>query len=215
MTANRELIEQMQDPDLFNAETSERAIDEIDRARAAEYSLLSTLLARSPDAQLISRLARLEGDASPLGLAHAALGQAAAKTDAESAAREYFALFVGLGRGELLPYASYYLTGFLNSRPLARVRETLARIGVERAEGESEPEDHAAILCEVMAGLAGGDIAAPAVTDRQFFETHLAPWIGRFFADLERAESAGFYARVGALGRVFVEIETEAFTLPA
>ncbi len=66
-----------------------------------------------------------------------------------------------------------------------------------------------------MAGLVGGNISAPAGTDREIFETHLAPWIGRFFADLERAQSGEFYARVGALGRVFVEIESEAFALPA
>ena len=58
-------------------------------------------------------------------------------------------------------------------------------------------------------------MAVPLDAEREIFETHLAPWIGRFFADLERAEPAGFYARVGALGRTFVEIETTAFTLPA
>jgi TorA maturation chaperone TorD len=205
----------MQNPDLIDAKAAKRVVEEIDCARAAEYSLLSTLLAGSPDVQLIGRLAGLGGDSTSLGLAHAALAEAAAKADPDRVAREYFDLFVGLGRGELLPYASYYSTGFLHSRPLARVREDLARIGVERAEGESEPEDHAAILCEVMAGLAGGDITAPAGTDREIFETHLAPWIGRFFADLERTESANFYARVGALGRVFMEIESQAFALPA
>jgi TorA maturation chaperone TorD len=66
-----------------------------------------------------------------------------------------------------------------------------------------------------MAGLAGGQIPAPVEAEREFFEKHLAPWVGRFFADLERAESADFYARVGAVGRTFVDIETEAFTLPA
>ncbi|MEJ0095790.1 MAG: molecular chaperone TorD family protein [Methylocella sp.] len=205
----------MQDADPFDAETAKRVVDELDRARAAEYSLLSTLLAGSPDAQLIGRIAGLGEDLSPLGRAHAALGKAAARADADSVAREYFDLFIGVGRGELLPYASYYQTGFLHSRPLARVREALARIGVARADGETEPEDHAAILFEVMAGLVGGNISAPAGTDREIFETHLAPWIGRFFADLERAQSGEFYARVGALGRVFVEIESEAFALPA
>ncbi len=96
--------------------------------------------------------------------------------------REYFDLFVGLGRGELLPYASYYLTGFLYERPLARLRGDLKRLGIEQTEGQSEPEDHAAILCEIMAGLAGGDIDAPPGADREIFEKHMAPWIGRFFA---------------------------------
>jgi TorA maturation chaperone TorD len=113
---------------------------------------------------------------------------------------EYFDLFEGLGRSRFLPYASYYMTGSLYGEPLARLREALQRLGLERAAHNSEPEDHAAILCEVMARLAGGDIAAPAEAEREIFGAHLAPWMGRFFADLERVGSAEFYARVGAVG---------------
>jgi TorA maturation chaperone TorD len=127
--------------------------------------------------------------------------------------REYFKLFIGLGRGDLLPYASYYLTGFLNERPLARLREDLARLGIERAEGNLEPEDHAATLCEIMAGLAGGQFPAPEGAERQLFERHIAPWMGRLFADMENAEEAAFYRNVGTIGRLFLEIEAEAFTL--
>jgi TorA maturation chaperone TorD len=192
---------------------SKRVVDEIDHARAQEYALLSVLLSRSPDIQMIERLALLRGDASQLGTAHKALGEAASRVNEESAAREYFDLFGGLGKGLLLPYASHYLTGSLYGRPLGRIRETLQQLGIERAAGNSEPEDHAAILCEVMAGLIGGDIASPAGADREFFEKHLAPWIGQFFVDLEKAESANFYARVGLLGRTFVDIETEGFAL--
>jgi TorA maturation chaperone TorD len=188
-------------------------VDEVDLARAREYSLLSTLLLRSPDGELIGRLANLRGDASPLGIAHTALGEAAARVGAEGITREYFNLFVGVGRGELLPYASYYLTGFLNARPLAQLRQTLQRIGIEAADGLTEPEDHAAILFEIMGGLAGGGIASPAGTEREIFENHVASWIGRFFMDLEQAKSADFYARVGALGRTFIAIEIEAFTI--
>jgi TorA maturation chaperone TorD len=202
-------------PDLFGGESTSSSIDDVDAARASEYALLATLLIRSPDAALLARLARLRGDASPLGLAHAALGEAAAHADAERVGREYFDLFIGVGRGELLPYASYYLTGFLHERPLARLRGDLKRLGVERAEGEPEPEDHAAIICEIMAGLASRRIAAPAGTDKEIFEKHLAPWLGRFFSDLEDAEAADFYASVGRLGKVFIEIEAEAFALPA
>jgi TorA maturation chaperone TorD len=206
-------MEQMREsrPDI----SSGRVIDEIDRARAQEYALLATLLSRSPDSQMIGRLALLRGDASPLGAAHAALGEAAGRADEASAAREYFDLFTGLGRGAILPYSSHYLTGSLYGRPLARLRETLQHLGIARGAGHSEPEDHVAILCEVMAGLVGGDIAGPAGTDREFFEKHLAPWIRRFFVDLEHAKSADFYARVGSLGRVFVDVETEAFALSA
>ncbi len=147
-------------------------------------------------------MARLRGDASPLGLAHAALGEAAARIDHEAVGREYFDLFVGVGRGELLPYASYYLTGFLYERPLARLRADLKRLGIERAEGQSEPEDSAATLCEIMAGLAGGTIEAPPDAEREIFENHIAPWMGRFFADLvDQSRRRNFYARVGALGQ--------------
>ena len=203
-------------PDLY-AEHAGTAgdLDEVDAARAQEYALISVLLARAPDALLLQRLATLRGDASPLGLAHAALGEAAEHTDVERVEREYFDLFIGLGRGELLPYGSYYLTGFLHERPLARLRAHLDKLGIERAEGQAEPEDHAAILCEIMAGLASRRFSAPAGSDRDMFEQHLAPWIGRFFLDLEHAEAADFYRRVGALGRVFMQIETEAFALPS
>jgi TorA maturation chaperone TorD len=189
--------------------------DEIDAARAREYALLSTLLARAPDAQLLSRLADLQGDATPLGVAHVALAQAASRTTVERAEREYFDLFIGIGRGELLPYGSYYVSGFLYERPLARLRATLSRLGIERAAGHAEPEDHAAILCEIMAGLAGGRFTAHPQAEREFFEHHVAPWIGRFFADLEQAQAAHFYQAAGTLGRVFIELETEAFALPA
>ena len=196
------------------SEESTGTVDELDLARAQEYSLLSTLLLRSPDAEMLERLVSLRGDVSALGLAHAALGQAAARTDAASAAREHHSLFTGLGRGELLPYASYYRTGFLHGRPLATLRQTLQRIGVERLDAQREPEDHAAILLEIMAGLANGTIPAPAGTDREIFDEHLAPWIARFFVDLEKAAAAGFYGSVGTVGRTFVEIETRGFLLP-
>jgi TorA maturation chaperone TorD len=199
-------------PDLFGPVAN--LPDEVDAARAQEYALLATLLARAPDAQLLSRLAKLRGDPSPLGMAHAALGEAAARSDVEAVGREYFDLFVGLGRGELLPYGSYYLTGFLYERPLARLRGDLKRLGIERADGQAEPEDGAATLCEIMAALAGGTIEAPPEAGREFFEKHIAPWMGRFFADLAISEMAQFYARVGALGQTFLEIEAEAFKLP-
>jgi TorA maturation chaperone TorD len=200
-------------PDLFG-DSAAGDVDEVDVARAQEYALLAALLARAPDAGLLARLAELRGDASPLGVAHVALAQAASATTVERVEREFFDLFIGLGRGEFLPYGSYYLTGFLHDRPLARLREDLRQLGITRAEGQVEPEDHVAILCEIMASLASGHFSAPAGADRQLFEKHLAPWIGRFFTDLERAETAGFYRWIGTLGRVFMAIETEAFALP-
>jgi len=189
--------------------------DEIDAARAREYALLAILLSRAPDEALLTRIARLPGDTSLLGVDHAAVAEAARSADAAEVEREYFALFTGVGRGELLPYGSYYLAGFLHDRPLARLREDLAKLSLERTASQAEPEDHAAILCEVMAGVVSGRFPAAPGSDRLLFEKHLAPWIGRFFADLERAKSAKFYRAVGALGRAFIDIETEAFALPA
>jgi TorA maturation chaperone TorD len=201
-------------PDLFSKTDRHQDLDEVDVARAQQYALLAALLARAPDQVFLDRIAALRGDPSPLGLAHAALAEAASGADAERVQQEFFDLFIGIGRGELLPYGSYYLTGFLQERPLARLRDDLRALGIERAQGTVEPEDHAAILCEIMAGLIDRRLTATAGADRHIFDRHLAPWIGRFFADLEGAETADFYRHVGMVGRVFIEIETEAFTLP-
>jgi TorA maturation chaperone TorD len=200
-------------PDLYSEAVVSGDIDEVDAARAREYALLSALLSRVPSKSFLGQLARLRGDATPLGLAHARLGEAAADTTPADVEREYFDLFIGIGRSELLPYASYYLTGFLNERPLARLREDLARLGIERVEGNNEPEDHAATLCEIMSGLAARSFPAPPGTERELFEKHIQPWMGRLFADMEIANGAKFYRSVGALGRIFLDIETEAFAL--
>src|SRR5581483_2768096 len=198
-------------PDLYSEANVSPDVDEVDAARAQEYALIASLLARAPDKKMLDRLSELRGDPTPLGVAHAALADAASLAVPEKIEREFFDLFIGLGRGELLPYGSYYLTGFLHERPLARLRDDLNRIGIARADGVVEPEDHAAILCEIMSGIAGGRLPAPAGSDRTIFEKHMAPWMGRFFADLEAAQSAtNFYRRVGSLGRIFMEIEAEA-----
>jgi TorA maturation chaperone TorD len=188
-------------------------IDEIDQLRAAEYGLLSLLLGKAPDAETLKRVATLKGDASDLGIAHIELSVAAAASDDRTVSKEFFDLFVGLGRGELLPYASYYLTGFLHERPLARVREDFNTLGIERAGPSREPEDHIAILLEVMSGLARGEFEADFSEQVRFFERHLKPWAARMFADLEMSQSAKFYRAVGRVGRIFMELESEAFTL--
>jgi TorA maturation chaperone TorD/DNA-binding transcriptional regulator YdaS (Cro superfamily) len=203
-------------PDLYGPSevqvSSKPEIDEIDALRAAEYGLLSLLLGKAPDADTLLRVAALKGDASDLGVAHIELAAAAAADD-RAVSKEFFALFIGLGRGELLPYASYYMTGFLHERPLARVREDLDVLGIERAGASREPEDHIATLLEVMAGLARGDFEADFAEQAHFFERHLKPWASRMFADLEMSRSANFYRAVGRVGRVFMELESEAFTL--
>lgn len=205
-------------PDLYpesDALPSAREVDEIDLVRAQEYGLLGALLGRAPSREILGRLSALKGDATLLGLAHIALAEAARAAEPDRVSREFFDLFVGLGQGELLPYGSYYLTGFLHERPLARLREDLSRLGIERAEAHREPEDHVAILCEVMAGLCSGAFGAGPGEDRRFFERHLKPWAARFFADLETADGARFYRAVGLVGRTFVEIEAEAFAMDA
>lgn len=203
-------------PDLYGMPDAAAAdVDEIDRLRAHEYDLLAVLLGRAPAKDLLERLSELKGDATPLGLAHIALAELASDIDPDELSREFFDLFIGVGRGELLPYASYYLTGFLNERPLARVREDLNGLGIERAEGHHDPEDHLAILCEVMAGLAAGRFEVESGAERRFFERHLKPWAARFFADLETARHARFYRPVGTIGRIFMEIEAQAFAMDA
>ncbi len=200
-------------PDLYNEPAVEdHAIDPVDAARAREYALLAALLSCPPSNALLREIAELGGDATPLGRAHAAMAEAASEAMTTGVEREYFDLFVGLGRGELLPYASYYLTGFLNERPLSRLRESLASLGIERAENNFEPEDHASTLCEIMAGLAAGRFPASPDAQRAFFEKHVAPWMSRLFADMESTASAKFYRTVGSLGRLFLEIEALAFT---
>ena len=204
-------------PDLYGPAgyqvTSKSEIDEIDQLRAAEYGLLSLLLGKAPDAETLKRVATLKGYGSDLGMAHVELAAAAAATDDRAASKEFFDLFIGLGRGELLPYASYYLTGFLHERPLARVRQDLDALGIERVGTSREPEDHIAILLEVMAGLARGDFDADFEQQSRFFDRHLKPWAVRMFADLEMSQSTRFYRAVGRVGRVFMELESEAFTL--
>lgn len=200
-------------PDLYGEGIVAASVDEVDAGRAQEYALLSALLSRAPSKNLLTQLAGLRGDATPIGVAHLGLAEAASRLTLAQIEREYFDLFIGLGRGELLPYASYYLTGFLNERPLSRLREDLAQLGIERVDNNFEPEDHAATLCEIMAALAGGSFPSGEEAERQIFDKHVAPWMGRLFADMERADSADFYRQVGTLGRLFLEIETEAFTL--
>ena len=202
----------MDGTDALVRDTSAEA-DEVDRARSGQYALLSSLLLRAPDADLLARLSRLQGTATPLGLAQIALAQAAASASARAVKREYADLFIGVGRGELLPYASYYLTGFLNERPLARLRGDMQRLGLERAEGHNDPEDHLGTLCEIMSGFAGGHFEVSADDEGAFFARHIAPWAGRFFADLEKAKAASFYRAVGAVGRIFIDIEAEGFAM--
>lgn len=196
--------------------TDKSPVAEEDRLRADLYAFLATLLSSPAQADQIAALRGLTGDDTELGQGIAALAAVAGVATPESVEREYNALFIGLGRGELLPYASYYLTGFLNEKPLARLRGHMAQLGIARSDDVKEPEDHIASLCEMMAGLIRGDFAAGplSIADQHaFFNTHIATWAGHFFADLEGAEGSVFYAPVGKIGRAFMDIEIEAFRM--
>ena len=198
--------------------SSLRAIEEVgeeDRLRADLYDFLAALLARPPDMQLLSRCRDLSGDASELGQSIAALARVAAAATPQSVEREFNRLFIGIGRGELVPYGSYYLTGFLNEKPLANLRNDMAELGIERAADVFEPEDNIASLCEMMAGLIVGRFGTRVSLSRQkaFFDRHIAPWAAPFFDDLKGAKGSVFYAPVGAIGRSFMDIEKEAFRM--
>jgi TorA maturation chaperone TorD len=185
-----------------------------DLLRSQQYGFLSRVLYRAPDADLINSIAGMTGDDTALGQAYAALAARASEADQQAVEREFFELFIGVGRGELLPYASFYQTGFLNERPLAEVRADMARLGLKRAQGRHEPEDHIAALFEVMAELSAGRIApSGGIDEAGFFARHIAPWAGQFFDDLAIAPSADFYRPLAEVGRIFVEIESRAFAL--
>ena len=188
-------------------------VSDEDAARAQCYTLLAHLLHAPPNQDLLDIARALRSDRSELGQALGALASIAQQITVESAEREYSALFIGLARGELLPYASYYLTGFLHEKPLADLRGDMARLGIGRRADVSEPEDHIASLCEMMAGLITGAFDGPASLERQrqFFTKHLAPWAPRFFEDLQAAKSAVLYMPVGRIGRLFLAVEAEAF----
>ena len=190
-------------------------IDALDAARADEFELIGALLWRAPTAETLATLQSLRGDASPLGMAHLALAEAAAEATPDQVRDEFFRLFIGVGRGELLPYASYYLTGFLHERPLALVREDMGRLGLARAERVGEPEDHIAVLMDIQARLIRGEVSGEGVDEASFFARHIQPWADRFFADLAIAETARFYRAVGRVGSLYLSIETQAASLPA
>lgn len=201
----------------MTAQTETLSVDPEDRLRADLYNFIGLLLARPADEMLLEQTTALSGDDSPLGQAIAGLARVAKASKPKAIEREFNALFIGLGRGELLPYASYYLTGFLNEKPLARLRQDMAALQVTRADTVFEPEDSMASLMETMGGLIVGRFGTPAGIDRQktFYNNHIGPWATHFYTDLEAAKASVFYASVGAVGREFMAIEREAFRMTA
>jgi len=188
-----------------------------EQLRANVYALLGRLLASPPDESLRQSLGEA-GSSSAAGdpdmdAAWQLLATSAERADPMSLADEYQDLFIGLGRGEVVPYASWYLTGFLMELPLAQLRGDLRALGIERQEGVREPEDHAAALCDTMALLITADPPVSLQRQQQFFSRHIEPWLARFFGDLQQAQSARFYRAVGILGERFLAIESEAFRI--
>ena len=185
-----------------------------DRAvRANTYGLLGALLARPPGQAMFDLLASMEIPSDDgLGAAWRGLESAAQRADVESVDDEYHDLFIGVGRGELIPYGSWYRTGFMMDKPLAVLRSDLAALGFERQDDVKEPEDHAAALLETMALI----VASPehgVDVQRRFFDHHVAPWMRALFADLQTADSARFYRAVGQFGDQFMAFEMQYLSI--
>ena len=193
------------------------AIESGDAARAEIYLLLGALLAGPPDEGVLELLQEIDaGDpgANSMAATWQALQAAAQDTDVSRLGDEYFSLFIGLGRGELLPYASFYIHGFLMEKVLASLRSELQRLGFELQEGISEPEDHVAALCEAM-GMIISESGLSFEQQAAFYQAYIANWMPDFFADLGEAESAHFYKSVATLGQQFMEIESQYLAMPA
>ncbi len=184
------------------------------RWRSNTYALLARLLSAAPDTVLLTMLARLPpplpDNPQPLPLAWRELSRAAGATTVTDAAEEFAILFIGMTRGELLPYGSFYQTGFLQEKPLADLRADLQTLGIQRQEQTPEPEDHIAALCEVMSLL----IMEQHPRQAEFFQRHLIPWQKRFFADLQGCAAAKFYRTVARLGNAFMDLEAQYLSLP-
>ena len=185
--------------------------------RANTYALLARLLRTYPDAEALSEFSRFQTDDTEMGRALAALAEAARDATPGSVDDEFHDLFIGVGESELTPYTSYYLTGFVYEKPLAKLRLAMAELGISQGDDVAEPEDHIASLCEIMCGLITGAFGEPADLARQqaMFDEHIAPWAERFFEDLETASSANFYKSVGTIGKLFMRIESQAFEMAA
>ena len=191
------------------------SVSEEDALRADMYDFLASLLRKEPSDDLIAKVAQLSGDDTPIGRASAVLAHLAKTMDNGLIRNEYVEMFIGVGRGEILPFASYYLTGFLNDKPLANLRAEMMEIGIVRVDGVKEPEDHIASLFDMMSGLIQGQFGKTFTIAEQakFFNKHIEPWAGLLMRDIEAAKTVVFYAPVGTIGKTFLEIESAAFSM--
>ena len=178
--------------------------------RADIYLLLSTLFRQQPTNELITFLSELETEQSESAMQQAwnQLKQAAIESQPEALADEYQELFIGIGRGEVVPFASWHLTGSLMEKPLASIRHDLALLGLEREEQVKEPEDHFSALCEVMSVLTGEEEELQQV----FFNKHLGTWFESLTKQVKNAENANFYRAVAELTQAFMTLEQVRFS---
>ena len=188
-----------------------------EQARADMYALLGALLAAPPTEALLDLLRDIRPEENAEKGSMTApwnhLRLSAQNANPELIQDEYQQLFIGVGRGELLPYASWYLTGYLRDKPLAALRTDLARLGYTLREDVCEPEDHVTALCDTMGAIISEN-RLPFEVQKNFHRDHIAPWMGRFFSDLSRAKSARFYKAVGELGKHFMELEKHYYSMP-
>ena len=195
------------------------AADGEEQARAELYGLLARLWLAPPDEALLQQFAVAVTQAPEAGghleAPWQALVAAMRATTAADAAEEYDALFGGIGKPEVLVYASFYLSGYLNEQPLARLRDELRRLGLARDEARGETEDHVAYLFEVMRYLIGGDDAAVCNLEQQrrFFRAQLQPWVAQLCNAVDAQPSARTWRAVAEMTRQFVAVETQAFDL--
>jgi len=179
-----------------------------EQLRLNAYSLLANMLYRPVDEQLMNLLADLpdpEDIADDMTMSWQLLKLAARQNSLRQVDDEFHALFIGLGHGEVIPYGSWYQTGYLMDKPLAKLRQDLAALGIERNSDVKEPEDHIAALCETMALLIMNGASRPQ--QRAFYHDHIADWAPRLFLDIERASSACFYQAVAHFGKHYLELE--------
>ncbi|MCZ6488755.1 MAG: molecular chaperone TorD family protein [Gammaproteobacteria bacterium] len=207
--------DQRETVDVFFDAPGNEALDEEQIYRASAYGLIAALLRSAPDQDMLERLTGLSPGVVPEGdellLAMSTMALSAKLHTTASIDDEYHELFIGLGKGEVVPYGSWYLTGFMMEKPLSDLRDDLARLGYVRNTSVVEPEDHVAALCEVISLMIteGVDLS----TQRNFSQSHMTEWMGRFFADLSEAKSAIFYKSVGRFGAAFMAFENEYFSM--
>jgi TorA maturation chaperone TorD len=200
--------------------TLHRTLAAEETARADFYALLGRLFQAAPDDALLRLLAEaspLPGD-SRLARAWQDLVNASSVMDADAALDEYEALFGGVGKAAVSLYAGFYAGAAAIDHPRVRIRADLAGLGLAPRDASTEPEDHFGAIFDAMRVLVGGGLGrgpASVQEQRRFFESHLEPALGGFFAALGRAREANYYRKVAALGAAFFAIETESFQLEA